>query len=544
MSEHLSALDQTTRHEGRRSCANTPRRILPGWLAAVPVAAALLLLQAPAAHALDCLPTSQPLVKIPEIVTQNGILRGTMVLTAERQRLIFRSPQVNGKAARPGNPSATYQCQEQIVRAFHTALPSSADAAALHDPLPGPTLRARVGDIVELTFINDVEANRFPYSIDQGEKRGISGVVPSPASGCDTINVGTPGMGYPFNGSAPFALGDPFPDCFHGSSTGNLHFHGTHTNTTGTGDNVLLEIRPSPRVPLLGNTRGDTAPTITPDTVKAAFESFFKECEKQLKGNVHSEWPMTWEQAPLGPWTKPGTWTADQAKLLKDYDAKTKQDLWGQNQKLIAAKQWPQYYIGSFPYCFQLPAYTFSTWPPPPGGIRMGQAPGTHWYHAHKHGSTAIDVANGMVGAFIIEGKYDDDLNAFYGPGWTRTQPVMVINQLGVSPNLVRSAGGGAGQQDKGPDFSVNGRSQPLVDMAPGEVQLWRIVNASGRSGAYFASFPPGFQWKQIAQDGVQFADVNYQKSLDKPFLIAAGNRVDLLVMAPSPGTYAVQVQH
>lgn len=156
MSEHLSALDQTTRHEGRRSCANTPRRILPGWLAAVPVAAALLLLQAPAAHALDCLPTSQPLVKIPEIVTQNGILRGTMVLTAERQRLIFRSPQVNGKAARPGNPSATYQCQEQIVRAFHTALPSSADAAALHDPLPGPTLRARVGDIVELTFINDV----------------------------------------------------------------------------------------------------------------------------------------------------------------------------------------------------------------------------------------------------------------------------------------------------------------------------------------------------------------------------------------------------
>ena len=44
----------------------------------------------------------------------------------------------------------------------------------------------------------------------------------------------------------------------------------------------------------------------------------------------------------------------------------------------------------------------------------MGQAPGTHWYHAHKHGSTAINVGNGMTGAFIIEGKYDDDLNAFY----------------------------------------------------------------------------------------------------------------------------------
>src|SRR6202035_5496441 len=125
--------------------------------------------------------------------------------------------------------------------------------------------------------------NRFPYSIDQGDKRGISGIVPNPASGCDTINVGTPGMGYPFTGPAPFTLGDPFPDCFHGSSTGNLHFHGTHTNTTGTGDNVLLEIRPSPRVPLLGNTRGETSPTITPDTVKDAFGNFFKACEKELK---------------------------------------------------------------------------------------------------------------------------------------------------------------------------------------------------------------------------------------------------------------------
>ena len=40
--------------------------------------------------------------------------------------------------------------------------------------------------------------------------------------------------------------GDTFPDCFHGSSTGNIHFHGTHTNPNGTADNVLLEIRPSP----------------------------------------------------------------------------------------------------------------------------------------------------------------------------------------------------------------------------------------------------------------------------------------------------------
>src|SRR5215831_13782162 len=75
----------------------------------------------------------------------------------------------------------------------------------------------------------------------------------------------------------------------------------------------------------------------------------------------------------------------------------------------------------------------------------MGQAPGTHWYHAHKHGSTATNVMEGMAGAFIIEDKYDDDLNAAYGGyileddagnmrAWnTRAQKVLVLNQFGVA---------------------------------------------------------------------------------------------------------------
>ena len=62
----------------------------------------------------------------------------------------------------------------------------------------------------------------------------------------------------------------------------------------------------------------------------------------------------------------------------------------------------------------------------------MGQAPGTHWYHAHKHGSTALNVANGMTGAFVIEGQYDDDLRKFYGQGF-RDQ-VLVIQQLSSTP--------------------------------------------------------------------------------------------------------------
>src|SRR5258706_608211 len=249
-----------------------------------------------------------------------------------------------------------------------------------------------------------------------------------------------------------------------------------------------------------------------------------------------------------------------QMKLLQAYDndRPPSQQLWPIDKAKYEQGRWPQYYIGAYPYCFRLREYTSNAWPPAPPAVHagvemgpiahtvslvMGQSPGTFWYHAHKHGSTAINVANGMTGAFIIEGQYDDDLNAFYGAGWTRTQPLLVINQLGVTPNLERV---GPGRIDKGPDFSVNGRLQPHIKMRPGEVQMWRIVNTSGRSGAFFAGPPKSdptakavdpakdFEWRQLAQDGVQFADANYQKSLNESFLEGGGNRGGLVVKAPT----------
>jgi FtsP/CotA-like multicopper oxidase with cupredoxin domain len=509
------------------------------WLAALAFAPALILLQSVAANAGPCLATSQPLLKIPEITSDKGVLTGTILLTDEERRLIFRSP-----GSKPGTPGSTVDCQPQHVRAFigleaQPKIEPSADGFI--DPYPGPTLRARLGDVVKLTFVNQIDANRFPYSIDQGEKRFLSNFIPS--AGCDVSSPGNPAAGYPLLG------GDAFPDCFHGSSTGNIHFHGTHTNPNGTGDNVLLEVRPWPRDQA---TRALLMPPQIPDPApKADFTKFFDACEAQLRGNVSSAYPQTWNDAPLGPYTTSGTWTNGQQQLLQAYDAQYKQGLWPSNKNAIDSNVWPQYYIGAYPYCFVIPEYKDTTWPPPGSKSPiMGQSPGTHWYHAHKHGSTAINVANGMTGVFIIEGDYDDKLKLFYGADFK--QHVMVINQLGVSPNLYRlpataAQGGGAGpgSQDKGPNFSVNGRSQPIVDMAPGEVQMWRIANTSGRSGAYFGGIAPALQWKQLAQDGVQFAFDNYDRSINKPFMMASGNRVDLLMKAPpTPGIYPVLVQH
>lgn len=480
-------------------------------------AAATLLPTAPVqaqGQFIPCVAPGQPLLKIPELVHVNGVLNGVLTLSVEANRM---------NLGQTGN-----NCVPQFVRAYRApyatlpdypgAIPAGfpgaiqpAPVSQYADPMPGPTLRGKVGGLVQLTFLNQINVNDFPYSIDRGETAGRTN---NPQQGCD-------------QSTAPYPAIDTFPDCFHGSSTGNIHFHGTHTNPSTTADNVFIEIRPSPRV--------NGQPVVTEASVAKDFKEFFAACAAELSKSATSQFPYSWKDLPQ-------TWVATQEALLKAYDANPNngQKLWPTDEEQLKSGQWPQYYIGAYPYCFQLPQYP-STAQPGERALVMGQAPGTHWYHAHKHGSTAINVSNGMTGVFIIEGDYDAAFDAYYGAGWMRKQPVMMINQLGVSPNLYAGT--------RGPlPLQVNGRPQPTITMNSGEVGLWRIANGASRSGAYFVGPPQGFEWKQTAQDGVQFSPENYAANLNRPILLASGNRADLLVKAPvitgpTPQSFDVMVR-
>jgi len=492
----------------------------------------------PPAPYIACPEDRQPLVQIPELVSAGGKLSGTVLLSNGPRRLFMGNLSPDRK---------TRWCLEQNVRQFsampataalYPGMPPTSPPGQVADPVPGPTLRARLGDIVQLTFLNQIVVGPFWQSVDRGER----------GEGCDQ------------NASVPYPGPDQFPDCFHGSSTGNIHFHGTHTSPSTTGDNIFIEVRPSPQA--------NGAATVDQTSVGPAFDEFFAKCATELTKNVVSQWPTKWSDLPE-------SWRVEQERLLKAYDSDDtiKRKLWPVNDAQIKAGAWPQFYIGAFPYCFPLPSYTDGTWPPTQAAhpsahtaaaveqtraLRMGQSPGTHWYHAHKHGSTTINVANGMTGVFIIEGQYDDDLNRFYGDGWSRRQPVLLINQLGTVPNLFSGTGGPT-------PLSVNGRLVPKVKMRPGEVQMWRIANTSWRNGVFFAGMLPDppppptpplpqigwapFQVKQIAQDGVQFTETNYDRTKDRPFLMAAGNRADILIKAPEnqtgePRTYALKIRN
>jgi hypothetical protein len=122
--------------------------------------------------------------------------------------------------------------------------------------------------------------------------------------------------------------------------------------------------------------------TTTAAQATVGFDTYFKECAAQLKTMPLHSWPVTWRDLPKA-------WTDKQEALLKAYQgthttSNPPQLLWDEDVKVRDKGGWPVYYIGAFPYCFALPAY------PGPDGTSpvMGQLPGTHWYHAHKHGST------------------------------------------------------------------------------------------------------------------------------------------------------------
>jgi FtsP/CotA-like multicopper oxidase with cupredoxin domain len=280
---------------------------------------------------------------------------------------------------------------------------------------------------------------------------------------------------------------DAPPSCFHGDNITNLHYHGTHVSPDGHADNVMIDVVP--------------------------------QCQEL-------------------------------SAKQEDY-----------NRHLESLNFPPAYYGGRFDSSFKI---TPPPKPPDPQErpdrskpFHMGQAPGTHWYHAHKHGSVALQLMNGMAGAFIIEGEFDDQLEKLI-PGLRCTEKVLVIQQLGDGPDIVFCSPPN-GPLDTGitgnPVPLVNGQVEPTIQMQPGEIQRWRIINAtmhqtaSLRYGFTLKSPASGYvpEIRQIAYDGVQLAPERYGDRAfgqSQQFELAPGNRVDILVQAPSavgPGKTGVR---
>jgi FtsP/CotA-like multicopper oxidase with cupredoxin domain len=459
-------------------------------------------------------PPGKPLQSIMEITSSSATKTLQAVLKILDEKRTYLAPPTDGTAGL----CVPNTGQMRYIAGYDEATPLKVWPTTTGVPSPGPTLRARVGDTVQITLLNHVDVRNFPGTLDVAEH----------GQACDQVKSVGPG------GSLNTYPGDPSfenpPNCFHGSSSTNLHFHGSHISPSGIADNVLLNIRPSPR-------GRDGKPTVNEQTVKPIFDQIFAACTRGGRQPLlWSNWPLawqTWQKKLLISYDQTAVWQGQRGALPHD------QQLWPQNVEQMAENKLPQYYIGAFPNCFKIPEWNGQK-------TSMGQAPGTHWYHGHKHGSTALNLANGMAGALIIEGDYDDKLKPFF-----TKQRVLVLQQYGTVLPLLRSA---TGQAAFNADLvSVNGQYTPVLQMNPNEMQLWRIVNACHQA-AVPLSAPTGIKWVQTAQDGVQFDPANYDPTdtnaafsvpakSKAPFgSLAPGNRIDLLVQAPSsPGTFQVK---
>ena len=90
---------------------------------------------------------------------------------------------------------------------------------------------------MEISFFNKIDDSVFPYTFVTDSPGGLSDF------GCDKSGTRTPAA-TPSPGVSPdpraglvnpYPSNDKYPNCFHGSSTANIHFHGTHTESGWAG---------------------------------------------------------------------------------------------------------------------------------------------------------------------------------------------------------------------------------------------------------------------------------------------------------------------
>nr|WP_272902285.1 multicopper oxidase family protein [Brevibacterium daeguense] len=97
--------------------------------------------------------------------------------------------------------------------------------------------------------------------------------------------------------------------------------------------------------------------------------------------------------------------------------------------------------------------------------------PGTYWYHPHRHGYVADQLAAGLFGAIVVA-----DLESIP----VTRERVLVVSDLTVdssgnlaSPDLMEQMMGREGEL-----VVVNGQVRPRLAAAPGERERWRVINA------------------------------------------------------------------
>jgi FtsP/CotA-like multicopper oxidase with cupredoxin domain len=168
--------------------------------------------------------------------------------------------------------------------------------------------------------------------------------------------------------------------------------------------------------------------------------------------------------------------------------------------------------------------------------VRPGTA-GTYWYHPHPDHRTGRQVARGLYGGIIVRAA-DDPL-----PAMTERLLVLSDNRFLDDGSLdLPDPHSHQGRVDfengrEGSVLFVNGKVMPTLSIRSGEVQRWRVVNAS--AGRFYRLSIPGHRLLHVGSDGGLF---ERPVEVDE-LLLATAERAEFLVRGTGAPGSVVTVQ-
>ena len=173
--------------------------------------------------------------------------------------------------------------------------------------------------------------------------------------------------------------------------------------------------------------------------------------------------------------------------------------------------------------------------------IPKDHPPGLYWYHTHPHGESYRQVLDGMSGALVIEG-----IQSYFPSLAGLPERVLVVRGRSIkndphSVDLkqrveVGSNTCGSEREQAEEIMTVNDSVRPQIQIAPGERQFWRLVNAS--ADRYLDLQLEGQPFEVVAMDGMPIAqhDPNHPSRVADHVLLAPAGRMEAIVTGPAAG--------
>jgi len=174
--------------------------------------------------------------------------------------------------------------------------------------------------------------------------------------------------------------------------------------------------------------------------------------------------------------------------------------------------------------------------------IPKDHPPGLYWYHTHPHGESYRQVLDGMSGAIVIEG-----IESYFPALAGLPERVLVVRGRSVENDPQSTALKqrvelssyvcGGEQETPHEIMTVNGSVRPQIEIAPGDRQFWRLVNAS--ADRYVDLQLEGQKFEIVAMDGEPIAhhDPDHRTRVADHVLLPPAGRLEAIVTGPAAGT-------